>query len=115
MNVESLVLKGKQWINCNDLSSLITFWEDLQKTLLNQIKDNESNEGNEYPESFDWPTVFQTLYLHACLKGKSEIATWFQTTVFSCLDPIQQIALRQSFAYGKHLLATAARRREGKA
>jgi ABC-type multidrug transport system ATPase subunit len=91
MDVDTIVYKGKVWINGNDLPSLTLFWKDLM-------------ESNEYPESFDWPTVFQTLYLHACLKGKSDIAKWFQTTVFPYLDPIQQIALRQSFAYGKHLL-----------
>ena len=98
MDVDAIVYKGKLWITGNDLPSLTVFWKELM------------NEREDYPESFDWPTVFQTLYLHACLKGKSDIAHWFQTIVFPHLDPIQQIALRQSFAYGKHLLKTAAKK-----
>ena len=92
MDIDSIVRKGKQYIVEGDFESLQSHWKDIQHT--------------EYPESFDWPTIFQTLYLHACLKGKADIAMWFQTRIFPCLDPIQQIALRQSFAYGKHLLQT---------
>ena len=57
----------------------------------------------------DAPSVFQILYLHACLKGKGDIATWFQNTVFPMLDPIQQIGLRQVFSYGRHLLKRSCR------
>ncbi len=59
----------------------------------------------------DWPTLFQKVYLHACLKGEQAIAEWLEKTVFPTLDPIQQIALRQGFAYGRHLLGVAERRR----
>jgi hypothetical protein len=75
----------------NDLCSLKELWNDIQNT-----------------EHVDWPNVFKTLYLHACLKGKSSIAAWFQTDLYSLLDPIQQIALRQTFPYGTHLLKKAA-------
>lgn len=54
--------------------------------------------------------LFQKVYLHACLKGRREIAEWLQDVVFPTLDPIRQIALRQGFAYGRHLLRTAERR-----
>ena len=97
MDIDTILLKGKQYIANGDFESLQVHWKDIQNT--------------EYPESFDWPTVFQTLYLHACLKGQADIAMWFQTKVFPVLDPIQQIALRQSFAYGKHLLKTAIERK----
>ena len=53
-------------------------------------------------EMVDW--AFQKLYLHACLKGRREIAEWLEKVVFPTLDPIVQIALRQGFAYGRHLL-----------
>lgn len=64
----------------------------------------------EIPEDVDRPWLFQKLYLHACLKGRREIAEWLEGTVFPTLDPIQQIALRQGFAYGRHLLETWERR-----
>ncbi len=58
----------------------------------------------------DMGWLFQKVYLHACLKGQGDIAEWLEKTVFPTLDPIAQIALRQGFAYGRHLLATAERR-----
>lgn len=54
--------------------------------------------------NFDWPYLFQKVYLHACLKKRSDMAEWLHTTMYSKMDPIQQIALRQVFPYGKYLL-----------
>jgi hypothetical protein len=54
-------------------------------------------------EEIDWTSLFKDCYLHACLKKKPLIAAWFEE-VFKEFDPIQQIALRQTFAYGRHLL-----------
>ncbi len=51
----------------------------------------------------DWVTLFKECYLHACLKKKPLIAAWFEE-IFKEFDPIAQIALRQIFAYGRHLL-----------
>lgn len=51
-----------------------------------------------------WDYIFQKVYLHACLKGKREIVTWMETEVFSQLPAIQQVAIRQVFAYGHVLL-----------
>lgn len=50
----------------------------------------------------DWPSLFKECYLHACLKGQPHIRAWFEE-VFKEFDPIAQIALRQTFAYGRHL------------
>jgi hypothetical protein len=52
----------------------------------------------------DWPHIFHRVYLHACLKGKKEIAEWLQTAMYPLMDPIEQIALRQIFPYGRYLL-----------
>ena len=53
---------------------------------------------------FAWEYAYQKIYLHACLKKKPEIAEWMKG-LFETFDPIQQIALRQMFSYGKYLLA----------
>ena len=50
----------------------------------------------------DWPSLFKECYLHACLKGQTHIRTWFEE-VFKEFDPIAQIALKPTFAYGRHL------------
>ena len=55
-------------------------------------------------QAIDWAYTFQKVYLHSCLKKRAEIADWLEKEVFVLLDPLQQIALRQTFAYGRHLL-----------
>jgi hypothetical protein len=59
----------------------------------------------------DWAHILQKVYLHACLKGRADVATWLQT-VFATLNPVAQIAYRQTFAYGKVLLSRATKARE---
>ena len=87
-----LLLTIKEHIVDGNLKGLQEYWKELQET--------------EFPCKVDWTTLFQKVYLHACLKGKREIAEWFQT-LFSQMDPIQQIGLRQVFPYGRYLLAKA--------
>ena len=55
-------------------------------------------------EPYAWDYAFQKIYLHACLKKKKPITEWLQT-LFPSFDPIQQMALRQMFSYGRYLLA----------
>ena len=55
-------------------------------------------------ENYAWEFIYQKLYLHACLKKKSRIVEWMNG-LFPMFDPIQQIALRQMFSYGRYLLA----------
>ena len=50
-----------------------------------------------------WDLVFKDVYLHACLKKKEPIMKWLEDDVFKNLDPLQQIALKPTFAYGRHL------------
>ncbi len=63
---------------------------------------------SKFDRTPDWPYIFHRVYLHACLRGRTAIATWMSTTLFPAMDPIQQIALRQIFPYGRNLLAKAA-------
>lgn len=55
-------------------------------------------------ENYPWEYIYQKLYLHACLKKKHRIVEWMNP-LFEQFDPIQKIALRQMFSYGKYLLA----------
>lgn len=86
MQQQHLIDLAKQAIECNDFEAIRAYVDDVRDL------------------DFDWPSVFQKVYLHACLKGRKEIASWLQDTVFPTMDPIQQIALRQVFSYGRHLL-----------
>jgi hypothetical protein len=68
----------------------------------------------EKAKTFSWDYIFHRVYLHACLKGAEPIASWLQTTLYPMLSPIEQIALRQIFPYGRHLMATAKRLEEAR-
>lgn len=81
---------AKDMIERNQFDALQSYWSDLQET--------------EFPHAIDWVVLFQRLYLHACLRKRAEIAAWFQTTLFPQLNPMQQIAVRQVFSYGRYRL-----------
>ena len=77
----------KSRIERDDLVAVQAFYNELQSA----------------DEEIDWTTLFKDCYLHACLKKKPRIAAWFEE-VFKEFDPIAQIALRQTFSYGRYLL-----------
>ncbi len=58
----------------------------------------------ELDSEAEWDYLFQKVYLHACLKKKIVIAEWLEKEVFPQLPPIQAMAIRQVFPYGKYLL-----------
>jgi hypothetical protein len=68
---------------------------------------HELFENTALPREPDWPFIFHKVYLHACLKGKHEIANWLTSAMYPLMDPIQQIALRQIYSYGRLLLSKA--------
>ena len=88
--MQQVIGEAKHFIEIYDLNSLQSMWEELQVS--------------EPPEYMDIPTLFQKIYLHACLHKRHAIAAWLQDTVYPALDPIAQIALRQVFSYGRFLL-----------
>lgn len=51
-----------------------------------------------------WESIYQQVYLHACLKKKEVFAKWIQGLFTTIFDDIQQIGLRHMFAYGNYLL-----------
>ena len=80
----------KKYINDGSLESCQNYLHELKETY-------ESN-------SLPWDYIFQKVYLHACLKKQKQIVDWLML-VFTELPPIQQIAVRQVFSYGRTLLA----------
>ena len=54
-------------------------------------------------EDVPWDYMFQKVYLHACLKKKVNIVEWL-LEVYKELEPVDQIALRTVFPYGRALL-----------
>ncbi len=84
----------KDRINHNDLFGLK---ENLQRYLIDDA------------EPPDWTVLFYRVYLHACLRGRAEIAEWLEKEVYPLLDTQAQLYLRQTFAYGRHLLRRSIR------
>ena len=58
----------------------------------------------ENAHEVSWDTVFKDVYIHACLKKRTQIINWLTCDIFPALDQLQQIALKPTFAYGRHLL-----------
>jgi hypothetical protein len=85
---EEIIYTFKELINKNDLDAFKTYLDELLY---------------EYTD-IPWEYIFGKVYIHACLKKRKEIVD-FLLEKFKELDPIQQIAIRQVFAYGRYLLA----------
>ena len=91
---DELIQTCKNWIDMKNTCGLQTYICEMMET--------------EYPTEPDWPYIFHRVYLHACLKGLADAASWLETTIYPRMDPIQQIALRQIFPYGRTLIQKAA-------
>jgi len=87
---DEIVRRCKRYIDEKNDSALQGFYEDIIDTY------DTSN--------LDWPTIFHRVYLHACLRGNETLASWLHKELYPKMDPIQQIALRQIFPYGRHLI-----------
>ena len=79
----------KTYINDNNLDALKDYLLELKET--------------EYEPPISWDYLFQKVYIHACLKKKRAIVD-FLMEQYAGLTPIEQIAVRQVFSYGRHLL-----------
>lgn len=88
--MDNILDECKSFVNNGDLKGLQDYYSDIQQI--------------DYGYTPNWQYVYQKVYLHACLKKKKEIADWL-TSIFSSFDQISQIAMRQMFPYGRHLLA----------
>ena len=85
---KEIISNCKKFIQDNDIDALKEY--SIELVSLNQ-------------EYGNWEYIFQQVYLHACLKKRKDVAEWL-TSLYNEFDPIDQIALRQTFAYGKYLL-----------
>jgi hypothetical protein len=92
-------------MNISDLKKLV------EKSALDSLKEafQQILTGILEPDA-EWDYLFQKVYLHACLKGQVAIANWMEQQVFPTLPPIQQMAIRQVFAYGHVLLRKYAKK-----
>ncbi len=87
MAADEVVSTFKRYIDVGSLDTCQVYLQELLETY----------------EDVPWDYIFQKVYLHACLKKQKQIVDWLMF-VFNDLPPIQQIAVRQVFSYGKYLL-----------
>lgn len=86
---DQIVSFFKKYINDGSLEACQAYLQELRNTY----------------EDMPYDYIFQKVYLHACLKKQKQIVDWLML-VFTELPPIQQIALRQIFPYGRKLLTS---------
>lgn len=86
--MDSIISDVKRLIDHGDLECLKEYYAELQ--------DDDS-------EPLDIPYLFRHIYVHACLRKKTDIVAWLKE-LYETMDPITKIALRQIFPYGEHLL-----------
>ncbi len=89
---DTLIRECKVFVERSTLQSL----QEYYQTLLQEYDWSE--------QTVDWAYVLQKIYLHACLKKKADMAAWLESLFQTVIDPIQQIAYRHTFAYGRALL-----------
>ena len=87
---EEIIGFFKKYINDGSLEACQAYFQELKDTY--------------ELSSLPWDYIFQKVYLHACLKKQKQIVDWLML-VYTELPPIQQIAVRQIFSYGRTLLA----------
>jgi len=80
----------KTYINAGNLSEQQKYYDEFQH--------------NDLGYNPNWEYIYHRLYLHACLKKQKAIVDWLKS-LFTSLDPVSQIGLRQIFPYGRHLLS----------
>ncbi len=85
LDYEQVLKRFKSYVETDDLISAQAFLAGL------------------VTEDLPWDHLYQKVYLHACLKKRRAFVEWMDT-LFETLEPIQKIALRQMFAYGRYLL-----------
>ena len=86
---DQLIAEIKPNINKGNLEGLQELWSQYNDT--------------DFERDIAWDYVFQKIYIHACLKKQKDITIWLDT-LYKEFDPIQQIAMRQMFSYGRYLL-----------
>ena len=89
---ESILRDCKEYITRQRIDSegFKAFWKELPEM--------------EFDVPPDWAWLYQKVYIHLCLFGQKELAEWIWKLFQESIDPIQQIAYRQTYSYGQVLL-----------
>ena len=87
--MEPIVARFKSYVEADDLAGAQSFLQAILSA--------------EEPEEIAWDYLYQKVYLHACLKKRTRFVEWINA-LFEGLGPIEKVALRQMFAYGRYLL-----------
>ena len=86
----NIVNTAKKYVEENNIIMLKSMYKDI------------SNMDCEY--KLNIPSIFKDIFLHACLRGETEIITYLISFYFE-FDDITQVLLRQMFPYGKYIMS----------
>ena len=84
---DEIVRNFKSYVNAGKLESCQDYVQTLRE---------------EY-DALPWDYIYEKVYLHACLRKQKHIVEWL-LELYKELSPIEQIAIRQVFPYGRYLL-----------
>lgn len=88
---QQIIQTCKDYIECDLLEELQVYVQSLYSLDIQDYR-------------LPWESIYQQVYLHACLKKNVRIAKWIQSIFTTVFDEVQQIGLRQMFAYGNYML-----------
>jgi hypothetical protein len=88
---QQIIQTCKDYIECDLLEELQVYVQSLYSLNIQDYR-------------LPWESIYQQVYLHACLKKNVRIAKWIQSIFTKVFDEVQQIGLRQMFAYGNYML-----------
>ena len=88
---QNIIQICKDYIECDLLEELQDYVQSLYRLDIQDYR-------------LPWESIYQQVYLHACLKKNVRIAHWIQSIFTKVFDEVQQIGLRQMFAYGNYIL-----------
>lgn len=90
--IEEIIIKEfKKYIDENQMEVIID-------------KYNEYKNGTEFEFKIQWDYIFSKIYIHSCLKKKSNISEWLKNNVYNEFDEYTKIAIKHTLNYGNYLL-----------
>jgi len=89
-------------MNRNIVRTAKRYVEENNTIMLKNMYKEISTMDSEY--NVNIPSIFKDIFLHACLRGETEVITFLMRFYFE-FDDITQVLLRQMFPYGKYIMS----------
>ena len=91
-NIKYFLKMGKESISIGSKPRFKMVYNDIEQYIQNENK------------NIDLEYIFTQLFNNACLHSQQDIISLLITIYFEHINSISQLALRQNFFYGKHII-----------